>query len=53
MATVAIWDKVLRMIDDKRDEMNLKYGRRFTQMDVASAAIIQGISNVEYELGLV
>lgn len=52
MATIAVWDKVRDMVDDKRDELYAKYGRRFTQMDVASVAITNGINSVEEDLGL-
>lgn len=52
MTSVSIWDNVRLLIEVKREEMYQKYGRRPTQMDVASAAIIRGLKDVEDELGL-
>lgn len=51
MTSVSIWDNVRLLIEVKREEMYQKYGRRPPQMDVASAAIIRGLKDVEDELG--
>lgn len=53
MTAVSIWDNIRDVIEQKREEIYRKHGRRPTQMDVASAAIIHGLDNVEEELGFV
>ena len=52
MTTVAIWDNILSIIEKKRDDIYRLHGRRLSYMDIASAAIIRGLDNVEDELGL-
>jgi hypothetical protein len=51
MTAVKIWDNIRKVIEDKREEINMKYGRRPTQQDVASSAILAGIDQVEKKLG--
>lgn len=52
MAVVSIWENIYKMINEKRDEIYTKYGRRVQQQDIASLAILNGIDKVEGELGL-
>lgn len=52
MTSMAVWDQIRDLVEDKREELKDKYGRRPSQMDVASAAIIRGLEYVDDELGL-
>jgi len=52
MTSISIWDNIRLLIEVKREEIYQRYGRKVTQMDVASAAIIRGLKDVEDELGL-
>lgn len=51
MTAVQIWDNIRKVIEDKREEIHKKHGRRPTQQDVASNAILAGIDGVEERLG--
>ena len=51
MTAVQIWNNLREVIEQKREDIFKKYGRRPTQMDVASAAIVEGIDKVEESLG--
>lgn len=51
MTTVKIWDSIRDKIEEKRNELKDKYGRKPTQMDIASSAILVGLDSVEERLG--
>ena len=51
MTAVQIWDSIRDKIEEKRNEIKKKYGRRPTQQDIASTAILAGLDSVEERLG--